>query len=175
MRAAAGWTCRCGSWVAGCFRHWRLFQACVQVRGASMTLLVDCGATSLVAMRQQDLDPAEVDAVVVSHLHGDHFGGIPFLILHCQFAGRVRPLTIVGWQVSGSGSSRRWRLRDGPRRRRGPCQWSPTAGASGRPLNARRPRDRPCPCCRFVAADGEHLAISPAIKFDSGRTSSDDG
>ncbi|MGW4913755.1 hypothetical protein [Streptomyces sp. NPDC004270] len=32
----------------------------------------------------------------MSHLHGDHFGGIPFLILHCQFAGRVRPLTIVG-------------------------------------------------------------------------------
>ncbi len=61
-----------------------------------MTLLVDCGATSLVALRQQGLDPAEVDGVVVSHLHGDHFGGIPFLILHCQFAGRVRPLTIAG-------------------------------------------------------------------------------
>ena len=68
----------------------------MHVRGAGMTLLVDCGATSLVAMRQQGLDPAEVDAVVVSHLHGDHFGGIPFLILHCQFAGRVRPLTIAG-------------------------------------------------------------------------------
>ncbi len=35
-------------------------------------------------------------AVVVSHLHGDHFGGIPFLILHCQFTGRIRPLTIAG-------------------------------------------------------------------------------
>ncbi|MEU1191264.1 MBL fold metallo-hydrolase [Streptomyces sp. NPDC005859] len=33
--------------------------------------------------------PAEVDAVVVSHLHGDHFGGIPFLIPHRQFADRA--------------------------------------------------------------------------------------
>ncbi|MEU3616401.1 MBL fold metallo-hydrolase [Streptomyces sp. NPDC006872] len=49
-----------------------------------MTLLVDCGATSLVAMRQQGLDPAEVDAVVASHLHGDHFCGIPFLILQAE-------------------------------------------------------------------------------------------
>jgi ribonuclease BN (tRNA processing enzyme) len=27
------------------------------------------------------LDPAEIAAVFVSHLHGDHFGGLPFLIL----------------------------------------------------------------------------------------------
>ena len=32
----------------------------------------------------------------VSHLHGDHFGGIPFLILNGQFAGRTSPLTVVG-------------------------------------------------------------------------------
>jgi ribonuclease BN (tRNA processing enzyme) len=97
-----------------------------------MTLLVDCGATSLVAMRQQGLDPAEVDAVVVSHLHGDHFGGIPFLILHCQFAGRVRPLTIVGPAGVRERVIAAMEVRDGPRRRRGPCQWSPVAGASGR-------------------------------------------
>jgi ribonuclease BN (tRNA processing enzyme) len=33
----------------------------------------------------------------VSHLHGDHFGGLPFLLLDCQFsAGRTRPLAIAG-------------------------------------------------------------------------------
>jgi ribonuclease BN (tRNA processing enzyme) len=34
--------------------------------------------------------------VVVSHLHGDHFGGIPFLILDGQFSRRTTPLTVAG-------------------------------------------------------------------------------
>ena len=32
----------------------------------------------------------------VSHLHGDHFGGLPFLILDAQFAGRTAPLAVAG-------------------------------------------------------------------------------
>ena len=32
----------------------------------------------------------------VSHLHGDHFGGLPFLILDGQFSRRERPLTVAG-------------------------------------------------------------------------------
>jgi ribonuclease BN (tRNA processing enzyme) len=34
--------------------------------------------------------------VLVSHLHGDHFGGLPFLILDGQFTRRTRPLTVAG-------------------------------------------------------------------------------
>src|SRR5215472_13098698 len=59
-------------------------------------MLVDCGATSMAALRSQGLDPGAVDAVVVRHLHGDHFGGLPFLILDGQFSRRVRPLVIAG-------------------------------------------------------------------------------
>ena len=40
-------------------------------------MLVDCGATSLVALKAQGLDPDAVEAVAVTHLHGDHFGGCP--------------------------------------------------------------------------------------------------
>ena len=32
----------------------------------------------------------------VSHLHGDHFGGLPFLILDGQFSRRTSPLTVAG-------------------------------------------------------------------------------
>lgn len=32
----------------------------------------------------------------VSHLHGDHFGGLPFLILDGQFSRRTRPLAVIG-------------------------------------------------------------------------------
>lgn len=59
-------------------------------------MLVDCGATSLVALKAQGLDPKAVDAVVVTHLHGDHFGGLPFLILDGQFSGRSAPLHVAG-------------------------------------------------------------------------------
>jgi ribonuclease BN (tRNA processing enzyme) len=47
-------------------------------------------------MKQCGIDPSTVDAVLVTHLHGDHFGGIPFLILDAQFAHRTRPLLLAG-------------------------------------------------------------------------------
>jgi ribonuclease BN (tRNA processing enzyme) len=72
------------------------FQTCISVTSGAQTALVDCGTTSLVALKAQGLDPGEVDAVAVTHLHGDHFGGLPFLILDGQFSRRVRPLRVVG-------------------------------------------------------------------------------
>jgi ribonuclease BN (tRNA processing enzyme) len=72
------------------------FQTCISVASGGRTLLVDCGATSLVALRAQGIDPGSVDAVVVTHLHGDHFGGLPFLILDGQFTRRTAPLRVLG-------------------------------------------------------------------------------
>ena len=59
-------------------------------------LLVDCGATSLTALNAQGLEPNDVAAVMVTHLHGDHFGGLPFLILDGQFRRRTEPLLVAG-------------------------------------------------------------------------------
>ncbi|HEY5987838.1 MAG TPA: MBL fold metallo-hydrolase [Streptosporangiaceae bacterium] len=72
------------------------FQTCIWLAGAEATMLVDCGATSLVALKSQGLDPGAIDAVVISHLHGDHFGGLPFLILDGQFTRRSKPLHVAG-------------------------------------------------------------------------------
>ncbi|CAN5192294.1 MBL fold metallo-hydrolase [soil metagenome] len=72
------------------------FQAAIAVEAPRTTLLLDCGATSLVALKAAGLDPGSIDAVAVSHFHGDHFGGIPFLILDAQFAKRRRPLIVAG-------------------------------------------------------------------------------
>jgi ribonuclease BN (tRNA processing enzyme) len=66
------------------------------VDDAPPRVLVDCGATSLTALRKYQFDPNEVDTVVITHLHGDHFGGLPFLILDGQFRRRSRDLTVVG-------------------------------------------------------------------------------
>jgi ribonuclease BN (tRNA processing enzyme) len=59
-------------------------------------MLVDCGATSLVALKAQGFDPGAIGAVAITHLHGDHFGGLPFLILDGQFSGRSAPLLVAG-------------------------------------------------------------------------------
>jgi ribonuclease BN (tRNA processing enzyme) len=73
------------------------YQACIQVRAPdARPVLLDCGATSLAALKRLGLDPGEVSAVFLSHLHGDHFGGLPFLILDGQFSRRTEPLAVVG-------------------------------------------------------------------------------
>jgi ribonuclease BN (tRNA processing enzyme) len=72
------------------------FNACLYLDGGREPLLVDCGATSLVALKRAGIDPAGIGWVALSHLHGDHFGGIPFLVLDGQFSGRASPLVIAG-------------------------------------------------------------------------------
>lgn len=73
------------------------FNTCFLLETAKAVLLVDCGATSLVALKARAIDPNDIDGIVLSHLHGDHFGAIPFLLLDAQFlAGRERPLLIAG-------------------------------------------------------------------------------
>ena len=72
-------------------------QACIVVQADEQPpILLDCGATSLVALKRQGIDPNLVATVLVSHLHVDHYGGIPQLILDGQFNRRVAPLTIAG-------------------------------------------------------------------------------
>jgi ribonuclease BN (tRNA processing enzyme) len=64
------------------------FNTCFWLETANGTLLVDCGASSLVALKARGLDHARVDGIVLSHLHGDHFGGLPFLLLDAQLPAR---------------------------------------------------------------------------------------
>ena len=73
------------------------YQACIHLHQTGRApVLLDCGATSLSALKSLGLDPGEIGTVFVSHLHGDHFGGLPFLILDGQFTRRTSPLTIAG-------------------------------------------------------------------------------
>lgn len=72
-------------------------QAGYLVRAQHGTFLLDCGAGTLTAMKREGYDAARIDAVVISHLHGDHFAGLPFLFLHYRYEEpRQRPLRIAG-------------------------------------------------------------------------------
>ena len=71
--------------------------ACVRIDSPRSCLVMEFGATSLHAWKKAGYSSNDIDALVISHLHGDHFGGVPFLLLDCQFsAGRRRPLHLFG-------------------------------------------------------------------------------
>jgi len=64
---------------------------------ATTSCLLDCGASTLTAMQRDHIDTAAVDAILLSHLHGDHFAGLPFLFLQYIYEQpRRRPLRIAG-------------------------------------------------------------------------------
>lgn len=71
--------------------------ACYFVEGAENPFLLDCGATALVALKQAKISTLAFDTIILSHLHGDHFGGLPFILIDAIYISRRRkPLTIAG-------------------------------------------------------------------------------
>ncbi|MCA0246595.1 MAG: MBL fold metallo-hydrolase [Proteobacteria bacterium] len=74
------------------------FNTCFHLeRSQQGNLLVDCGASSMVAIRKWGVDPNGISTVLVSHLHGDHFGGLPFFLLDAQLVSRrTAPLVLAG-------------------------------------------------------------------------------
>jgi ribonuclease BN (tRNA processing enzyme) len=76
------------------------FNTCFFVRGAGCRFLIDCGATSLVALKRAAIDLGSIDGVVLTHLHGDHFGGLPFLLLDAQLMSQRRRSIFI-WGPEG--------------------------------------------------------------------------
>jgi ribonuclease BN (tRNA processing enzyme) len=69
---------------------------CFHVTGKNVNFLIDCGASSLPALKRLGVARDDIDLVLITHFHGDHFAGLPFLLLDAQFSRRTRPLTIAG-------------------------------------------------------------------------------
>jgi ribonuclease BN (tRNA processing enzyme) len=69
---------------------------CFHVTGAHVNFLIDCGASSLPALKRLGIARDGIDLILITHFHGDHFGGLPFLLLDAQFTRRSRPLVIAG-------------------------------------------------------------------------------
>ena len=74
------------------------YNTCFHVTGAAVNFLIDCGATSLPALKRLGIARESIDLILITHFHGDHFAGLPFLLLDAQFTRRARPLVIAGPQ-----------------------------------------------------------------------------
>jgi len=72
-------------------------QSAILVRAPNGAVLLDCGVTTNTGLLQLGLSSREIDAILISHFHGDHFGGIPLFLLAAQHQNdRKEPLTIAG-------------------------------------------------------------------------------
>jgi ribonuclease BN (tRNA processing enzyme) len=70
---------------------------CIYVDAGIDHFLLDCGASSMIAMRRWDVNPTWLNIILLTHLHGDHFGGLPFFLLDAQLVSkRTQPLTVAG-------------------------------------------------------------------------------
>ena len=73
------------------------FQTCIVVDGPRSRFAIDFGASSLIALSQQGVDHNSLDAILLTHLYGDHCGGVPFLLMDAMLgARRTRPLVGAG-------------------------------------------------------------------------------
>jgi ribonuclease BN (tRNA processing enzyme) len=71
-------------------------QTCLFVE-AGQRFLLDCGTSALIGMKRFGISPNTIDLILLTHFHGDHFGGIPFFILDAQLVSkRSGPLVIAG-------------------------------------------------------------------------------
>jgi ribonuclease BN (tRNA processing enzyme) len=73
------------------------FNTCMLVEAPDVCFCIDFGASSLIALNRLGVSHNAIDAILLTHLHGDHCGGIPFLLMDAMLAAkRNRPLTIAG-------------------------------------------------------------------------------
>jgi ribonuclease BN (tRNA processing enzyme) len=72
-------------------------QSAVMLRLAQGGVLVDCGVTTCIGLVDLGIERDEIDSIVISHFHGDHYGGIPTILLAALYEDeRKHPLRIVG-------------------------------------------------------------------------------
>jgi len=72
-------------------------QSCYHLEAEGSELLLDCGATAIIGMQRLGLDPDRISTIVISHLHGDHFAGLVWFLLHAHYVTRrTTPLKVIG-------------------------------------------------------------------------------
>jgi ribonuclease BN (tRNA processing enzyme) len=86
--------------VIGCsdaFGSGGRLQTCYHVGLSDQQVLIDCGATTLIGLAREGLDPNAITTIFLSHLHGDHFAGLVWWMLHAKHVSkRTAVLTVVG-------------------------------------------------------------------------------
>ncbi|MDB8792175.1 ribonuclease Z [Romboutsia sp. 1001216sp1] len=59
-------------------------------------ILIDCGEGTQISMKMKNCGFKNLNLILITHLHGDHFNGLPGLLSTIGNSGRTDDLTIVG-------------------------------------------------------------------------------
>lgn len=72
-------------------------QTCYHVAHSGGQFLIDCGATTLIGLEREKIDPNGIGTIFITHLHGDHFAGLVWWLIHAIHIGkRKAPLVVTG-------------------------------------------------------------------------------
>lgn len=72
-------------------------QTSFHVAHSGGAFLIDCGATALIGLEREAFSPNHISTIFVTHLHGDHFAGLAWWLVHAiHVAKRTEPLTVMG-------------------------------------------------------------------------------
>ena len=71
-----------------------LAAACITVGGSN--LLLDCGEGTQTAARRAGVSIFRMDAILLTHYHGDHIFGLPGIWQTMAAQGRTAPLVMAG-------------------------------------------------------------------------------
>lgn len=68
---------------------------CFLLEGKQKRLLIDCGAPALQKLKSMEISSNQIDIIAISHFHGDHIGGLPYILLDAMKEKRKEPLYII--------------------------------------------------------------------------------
>ncbi len=68
----------------------------LMVRYNGMSVLIDCGEGTQIALKEKGWSPKPIDVICFTHYHADHISGLPGMLLTMGNAERTEPLTLIG-------------------------------------------------------------------------------
>lgn len=74
----------------------RRYLTAMLARYNGISLLIDCGEGTQVALKKAGLSPKPIDVICFTHFHADHISGLPGMLLSMGNAKKESPLTIIG-------------------------------------------------------------------------------